>query len=80
MSHDWDLTPQQRADRDRASADAADPWKDHSRPLLRNAAGYIVQGPAPAAAQTASQKISDEEYAQLTFPEKIRYANSFPQR
>jgi hypothetical protein len=79
MSHDWDLTPQQRADRDRASADAADPWKDHSRPLLRNAAGYIVQGgAAPQSAQP--QQISDEQYSKLTYPEKIAYAASFQRR
>lgn len=73
MSHDWDLTPQQRAARDRVSADAADPWKDHSRPLLRNAAGYIVQGGAHAQS-TQPQRVDDATWNKMTYPERCRYA------
>ena len=38
---------------------------------MRAVGGHLVQGPAPA--QTAPQKISNEEYARLTYPEKVRY-------
>jgi hypothetical protein len=77
MSHDWDLSATERYERARREADDSDPWKS-ARPLMRTAAGHLVQGPAPA--QTAPQKISDEEYARLTYPEKVRYANNFAQR
>ena len=46
---------------------------------MRAVGGHLVQGPR-ASADPRRQKISNEEYARLTYPEKVRYANNFAQR
>jgi hypothetical protein len=68
---DWDLTPQQRAECARALDDAVDPYKDFTRPLLKDGAGRVFQGRASA---PSAQPLSGAEYERLTYPEKVAYA------
>jgi hypothetical protein len=64
-------TPQDRWEAEQRAADAADPWRDHSRTLVRDSAGRYVQ---IARAPVADQRVDDATWARMTYPEKVAYA------
>lgn len=70
------MSPQDRWLADKAAADASDPCRDFSRTLTRDVGGKLVQlSRAPSV-----ERISEAEYAKLTYPEKVEYARRMSAR
>lgn len=70
MVDQYSMTPQERWQVEQRKLEELDPWIS-PRPLLRNAAGYLVQGAAPAA---STAKVSQAEYDRMTYSERLAYA------
>ncbi len=70
MNSHFDLAPAQRWEEQRRATAAADPWQDHSRVLLRNSEGRLVQ----VDRTVTDQRVDEATWNQMTYPEKVAYA------